>query len=158
MTPTEIFHGKFCSQIRVAFNWRKFFIEDSPIEVVTLSDVRIFGNLKLPWYLNSSSEFVGYGVAGALPVVLGDVSKWIAHLPSDRRESIEKMRDEVLSGVRSTEFEFPSYAIPQCQYLILDGNHRLCALALSGLPFRVQMYVLKGPLDPVALPDLLHYV
>ena len=157
MTTTEIFHGKFCPGIRVQFDWRRFFVESWPIEVVVLRDKRAFDALRLPWCLNASNAFVNYDAPSASPVSLGDVPQWLEYLPSNMRATIKQFEGEFRSGARTTELEIPSYALPANRYLVLDGNHSLSALTLCGLPFVVHMYVVKGPIDQNVLPDIVHF-
>ncbi len=157
VTAAEIFHWKFCPGIRVQFNWRRFFVENWPVEVVVLRDKHGYAAMRLPWYLDKSNEFVNFDAPDASPVRLSDVAKWFDYLPNDRRETIKRFEGEIRSGVRNTEFEFPLYALPENQYLVLDGNHNLSALTFSEQPFSVRMYVVRGPIDPNVLPDLVHF-
>jgi len=156
-TESEIFHSKFCRGIRVAFNWQRLFVEGWPIAVSKLQDSAIFSTLKLPWYLGDSG-FVSFNAPGALPVRLVDIEKWYPLLPEKQQSDIDNIKGEFLSGARTTEFEFPVYAVPKDEYLVMDGNHRLSALALAKLPFTIDMWVVRGPIDPVALKDLTHII
>jgi hypothetical protein len=156
-TESEIFHSKFCRGIRVAFNWRRLFVEGWPITIHKRQDSAIFSTLKLPWYL-ANDGFVSFDAPGALPVRLGDIEKWYPLLPERQRNDIDNMKGEFLSGARATDFEFPVYAMPKDEYLVMDGNHRLSALALAKLPFAINMWVVHGPIDTTALADLTHIV
>lgn len=73
------------------------------------------------------------------------------------RETIQQFVGEFRSGARPTELEIPSYAIPTNRYLVLGGNHSRSALTLCGLPFVAHMYIVKGPIDPNVLPDIVHF-
>ncbi len=157
VTTADIFHRKFCSNIRAQFNWRRFFTENWPVEVLVLEDKRTFDALWLPWCLNASNAFVSFNAPSASPVRLSDVAQWFEYLPSNMRATIQQFEGEFRSGVRTTELEIPSYALPANRYIVLDGNHSLSALTLCGLPFIVHMYVVKGPVDPNVLPDLVHF-
>jgi hypothetical protein len=156
-TESEIFHSKFCRGIQVAFNWRRLFVEGWPITVSKLQDSAIFSTLKLPWYLRDN-VFVSFDAPGALPVRLVDIEEWYRLLPEKQRSSIDNIKGEFLSGARATEFEFPVYAVPKDEYLVMDSNHRLSALALAKLPFTIDMWVVHGPIDATALADLTHIV
>jgi hypothetical protein len=153
----DSFHNNFCSGIRVQFNWRRFFAENWPVELMAMYEKGQFGDIRLPWCLDTNNSFVSYDSPNASPVKLSDIGIWFEHLPSDRKMAIQKLKDEFGSGARSTKFEVPLYALPANHFLVLDGNHRLSALALSSLPFSVKMHVVKGPIDPTILPDLVHF-
>jgi hypothetical protein len=149
----EVFHGKFCRDIRIGFNWRRFLLEGWSLRRVTLESPDDLSSLRLPWYRNGAGGLVDFDTADASPLVLDCVKEWLPLLPSERVFTIEKMRDEYLAGVRTTSFEFPSYALPLNRHMIMDGNHRLSALVLSKMQFKIEMWVVIGPIDPNALAD-----
>jgi len=156
VTPKQ-FHAKFSNGICGMFNWQRFLADKWPVEIVELTDRQAFANLRLSWFLSPDSVFVAFDEPRATPVRLDDVQNWYPFLPREQRNRIEQMKREYLEGSRKLEFEFPSYAIPTNEHLVLDANHRLSALALSGASFLLHMFVVKGPIDPGALADLRHF-
>jgi hypothetical protein len=152
VTP-EQFCAKF-SGICGMLNWQRFLAEKWPLEIVLLTDRQAFAHIRLSWFLSLNNVFVAFDEPGATPVRLDDVQSWYPFLPPKHKNRIEQRKREYLDGSRKPEFEFPSYAIPTNEHLVLDANHRLSALALSGASFLLHMFVLEGPLDPDALADL----
>lgn len=153
MLTVDEFHNKFCCGIRVIFNWRRFFAEDWPINGRTLTSPHDLSSLRLPWYRNEHGAFVNYNAADAIPLSLNDVQEWYQLLSPEEISTIERMKEEFVQGVCAPQFEFPSYALPNDTYMVLDANHRLCALALAKVPFIINMWVVEGPIDPTALAD-----
>jgi hypothetical protein len=49
--------------------------------------------------------------------------------------------------------ELPAYGIPSGA-ILLDGVHRSIAALMAEVPIEVDLYVVKGPLDPDCLADL----
>lgn len=37
------------------FNWQRFFIEQWPVEIISLSKTQDLARLKLPWYLEADA-------------------------------------------------------------------------------------------------------
>jgi len=140
MTTKDAFTQKFCPKIRTGFNWSRFKSEDWPIEIVTVSDSSQFAALRLPWCLNPKNEYVSFAAEDAVRVRLSEVEVWFAHLPAEIRADIERYEKKYRHAEGVVSFDFPAYAIPKQQYLVLDGNHRLSALTRSGVPFRLQRW------------------
>jgi hypothetical protein len=111
---TEVFHKKFCGGIRVAFNWRRFFVEDWPIEIIPLVDRQTFAGLQLPWYMRENA-FVAFDALDASPICLGKIREWYPLLPAKQRNAIDEMKGEYLCGSRVPEFEFPAYTLPKSE-------------------------------------------
>lgn len=153
MLTVDEFHNKFCCGIRVIFNWRRFFAENWPINKLILTSINDLSTLRLPWYRNEQGAFVDYKEINAIPVALDDVLEWYQLLPPQEIDTIERMKEEFVQGLSVPQFEFPSYALPDSSYIVLDANHRLCALSLAKVPFMVHMWVVEGPIDPNALAD-----
>jgi hypothetical protein len=153
--PKKIFHDKFCNGIRVMFNWERFFNEDWPIERLSLTDRQAFLGLKLPWY-RGTDGFVTFDTPNALPVCLAEIEEWYTLLSDKIRITIENMIQEFLYRSQKLEFDFPAYSLSKSEYLVMDGNHRLSAIALTDLSFMINMWVVKGPIDENVLKDLTY--
>jgi len=154
----DAFAQKFGSEIRMYFNWSRLMSEEWPVEIVTISGSNELAALRLPWCLSSKNEFVSFETEDGFPVRLSEVGVWFAYLPTGIRDKIERFESEFRHAPRHVSFDFPAYAIPMQQHLVLDGNHKLCALTRSGVPFRLQMWAVNGPLDETVLPDLRHFL
>lgn len=97
---------------------------------------------------------MNYQNPNGVAVVLGNIREWYPLLAKQRLEKISEIKEQYTRGATATSFEFPSYALPKDEYLILDANHRLCALTLSAAPFDIRMFVVRGPWREAALADL----
>jgi hypothetical protein len=111
----------------------------------------------LPWYLGPKGEEVRYDNRQARPVRLSDVPLSLNGLKPERRDLIGRLAALFEQSRPPIQLVAAAYALPSDEYLILDGNHRLAALATSNVPFRAVLFVVHGPADPSALPDLIHW-
>ena len=152
----EEFSQRFAGRIRVSFNWPQFRIQNWPVEKISIDGRRICPALRLPWYVGVNG-MVSFDEPGASPVRLSEVDRWYSMLPEQQRTDIDNMRVEYLRRSRSLEPEIPVYALQNGEYLVMDGNHRLSALALSALSFSVDMWVVHGPIAASALGDLKYF-
>ena len=89
------FHKKFCSEIRVIFNWRRFLVEDWQIVITRFQDQKAFSTLQRPWYFGEGENgFVSYYAADASPVCLADIKEWYPLLCEEKRNVIDNMKKE----------------------------------------------------------------
>ena len=88
---------------------------------------------------------------------LHDVPKAMPLLNEERKADIQNYVDLFRKEKGVIEFTAPTYALPDGQYFILDRNHRLSALALNAVPFRVTLWNVRGPLESDGLLDLIHW-
>ena len=149
-------HGRFRAEFQertgVAFDWGLFTSERWPIDLVGANSVEGLARCFAPWYAPAP------GRLGWRPLRITEVPHHLEadHTPRDRsrgiREYVGRFREE---GVRP--FALPAYALPGGEFLILDGNHRLSALAMAGVAFAVTLAVVVGPLRQECLPDLVHW-
>jgi hypothetical protein len=156
ITPHE-FADKFRDAIRVGFNWDRFFDEAWEVEAVTLDSREALGRCFMPWYIGKGGEEVAYDHQEAVPMSLADVPKAKPILNDERQKDVEDYVKEFKSQQEAIEFTAPTYALPDDCYFVLDRNHRLSALAISSVPFRVTLWNVRGPLDQECLLDLLHW-
>ncbi len=157
LTP-ESFEEKFRDSIRVGLNWDRFFKEEWPVEIVTLSSYSDLGRCYIPWYVGKSGEEVNYDHEEAAPMNLSDVPKVAAILNDERQGDIHQFADSFRNEHGTVQFCAPTYALPDDQYFVLDRNHRLSALTLVSVPFLVTLWNVRGPLDSDCLLDLIHWV
>jgi hypothetical protein len=121
------------------------------------------GSYHAPWYRDGSgSREVGHDHPEAVPLRHAELAVDPSVLDGDRRLRIGMLRDHYAAqpdGQR-VSLILATYALDADRRLVLDGNHRLTALAqlvAQGCPVRIVEFRLTGPLDPGILPDLTHY-
>ena len=156
-TPAQ-FADKFKEHIRVGLNWDRFLAERWPIERVTLNDRESLGRCFMPWYVGKVGEDAAYDDTAAAPMSVKDVPKATEILNEERREGIEEKIDDFLDEQGVIRFTAPSYGLPDGGHFILDRNHRLSALAMSSLPFEVELWNVRGPFEEDCLLDLNHWL
>jgi len=157
--PSPVAFAKaFRNDIRVGFNWDRFFEEEWPIELVSLDSPLALARCFMPWYVGPKGDEVAYDDPEAVPMSLNDVPKAMAILNEERRADIQQFVDSLRSHNDVIKFAAPTYALPDNHYFILDRNHRLSALTLNSVPFEVTLWNVRGPLDPSCLLDLIHWV
>ena len=152
-TPEE-FEEKFRESIRVGFNWDRFLAERWPIERVVLVSENDLGRCFTPWYVGKGAEELPYDHPHAVPMSLSDVPKAFAILSDERKADIQEKIDNFRGGPSPVRFIAPTYALPDDRYFVLDKNHRLSALALSGKPFEAELWNVRGPFEKECLLDL----
>lgn len=152
-TPA-LFENRFREDIRVGLNWDRFLEERWPIErVVLVSDVDL-ERCFTPWYVGKGAEELPYDHPHAVPMSLGDVPKAFEILSAERKADIQDKIDQFREGPSPVRFVAPTYALPDGRYFVLDKNHRLSALALSGMPFEAELWNVRGPFEKECLLDL----
>lgn len=152
------FADRFRDAIRVGFNWKRFFAEKWPIEIVRLNAVPQLSRCFIPWYIGPKGDEVAYDDPIATPMRLSDVPKSIHLLNEERRQDIFDYVDRVKKEQSVVRFAVPTYALPDDQHFVLDRNHRLSALTLEPVPFEVSLWNVRGPLESDGLLDLIHWL
>jgi len=152
------FEDRFRDEIRVGFNWDRFLSERWPIERVALTTYADLGRCFAPWYVGKTGDEVPYDDPDAVPMSLHDVPKAFEILGDVKRADIQEKIDELRKHPPVVEFTVPSYGLPDGGYFILDRNHRLSALTLSGVQFHVDLWNVHGPFEKDCLLDLHHWL
>lgn len=152
-TPEE-YQTKFGEAIRVGLNWERFLAEKWPVERVVLVSETDLGRCFTPWYVGKAGEELAYDHPHAVPMSLTDVPKAFAILNDERKADIQEKIDGFRGEPSPVRFIAPTYAMPDNRYFVLDKNHRLSALALSGKPFEVELWNIQGPFEKECLLDL----
>ncbi|WP_405592239.1 hypothetical protein [Streptomyces sp. NBC_01190] len=114
-----------------------------------------------PWYGDGQDE-VGHDHPGAVPLRHTEIAAAGAVLAPSRLARIESLRDQYAGRMGGAEISLllATYALGGNRFLVLDGNHRLNALArliAQGCPVTLTEFRLTAPVDPVLLPDLAHF-
>jgi hypothetical protein len=150
----EEFEKKFRESIRVGFNWDRFLAERWPIERVMLFSENDLGRCFTPWYVGKGGEELPYDDPHAVPMSLHDVPKAFAILSDERKADIQDKINAIRGGPSPVQVIAPSYALPDDRFFVLDKNHHLSALVVSGLRFEVELWNVRGPFEKECLLDL----
>lgn len=147
---------KCFSGIRVQLNVQLPVGQKWSPRIQVLDDLEQIRGLYVPWYRTSSEFDVGCKDNGAMPATAGDIadnlSEWIGRICG-----IQKYVTEFRASKRA-DLNIPVYKLNEDgRFLILDGNHRCVALLKAGVPFKVNLVVIEGPITRDALPDLVHF-
>jgi hypothetical protein len=154
-TIFSAFRAYFEPSMRVLLNWKLAAEQSWPIRLSVQAGETDFSSLMTPWYVDGTSE-VGYDCDRGHPVSVGQISALIGRLHSRRREHIQSLCTEMSSWRQPVQLTIPRYALRRGTFLLLDGSHRLAALAIARLPSRIMSFTIEGPIDPHVLPDLGH--
>jgi hypothetical protein len=157
---TQRFWLFFRPNIRVGIDWHRLDAEQWPVRTYSLYQLEDL-EFTLPWYTARGHE-VSYNNPLATPLRLSAISDWFAQLRGERQRAIDRFCREYVSSRQPASLVLPVYRLNSERPgygLALDSNHRLAALYLARVPFKIIKVVeICGPLDPIALPDLRHYV
>ncbi|MBB5955781.1 hypothetical protein FHS29_002362 [Saccharothrix tamanrassetensis] len=135
--------------VRVLLDWDALGARGCPVDQVVSRSVDVLGDLFTVWY----AEGAEYTATGARPLRVRDVT-----LSGDvRGERVLAIERSYRAAGRPVQLTLPVYALPQERYLLLDATHRSVAAFRSGLPVRLLLCVLRGPVDAAVLPDLRHH-
>jgi hypothetical protein len=89
---------------------------------------------------------------------LSDVPHAFLILNDERKADIQEKIDDLRSSPSPVRFIAPTYALPDDRYFVLDKNHRLSALAVSGKPFETELWNVQGPFEKECLLDLTFWL
>ncbi|MPY34142.1 hypothetical protein FNH09_23690 [Streptomyces adustus] len=126
-------------------------------------DLAALAGYHAPWYREGSGTGeVRYDRRGAVPLRHAELATDLSSLRQERRSRIGELRDHYATRLdaQGISLMLATYALGPDGYLVLDGNHRLTALAqlvAKGCPATLTEFRLTAPLDPALLPDLRHY-
>ncbi len=173
--PFEAFREHFTrgpDRIRVALDWDRLaaLVAAGAAEVRALTiDLQPYGGtaeldaFAAPWYTADGAE-VAYDHGDAVPLGFAGLAEGLGCLSEDRRARVEAIRSRYAqSDGRRIELVLATWALPGGRRLVLDGNHRLAALAGlvgQGCPVTVREFriVTTGPAPaPELVPDLAHH-
>ena len=109
-------------------------------------------NLFCAFRATNQRIFVGSGTPNARPMRIAELIARLSEIPEHDR--VRFSPSHYVEGGAPPEVQVPAYCVGQDEFLLLDGNHRATALALSGRPFKLQLKVLEAPVDRKFLFDL----
>ncbi|MGW1587939.1 hypothetical protein [Streptomyces sp. NPDC002386] len=174
--PFEVFKAHFtegADRIRTSLDWTalsemvrrddgtvRLSMISTELTPYRLSDL---GGYHAPWYRDASgSGEVEYDHADAVPIRHAELVTDLSVLRGERRSRIEALRDQYATRLDGpgVSLTLATYALGPGRSLVLDGNHRLTALAqlvAKGCPVRLIEFRLTAPVSSAILPDLIHY-
>lgn len=174
--PFEVFHAHFtegADRIRTTLDWQALSEmarrDNGTVRLSMIStDLAPYGLAALegyhaPWYRDASrSGEVEYDHRAAMPIRHTELVTDLSVLQGDRRSRIGALRDQYATQLdgRGVSLILATYALDPDRSLVLDGNHRLTALAqlvAKGCPARLIEFRLTAPVSSAILPDLIHY-
>ena len=142
--------------IRVELNWDAVRKGKWPVDAKVIESMEVLDDAFFPWYLRDDGREVAYSEDGAKPVGVSQVSALEGKLSQERKAKILAMRRS-FEAVPEVQLVIPAYSLKGSGHLILDGCHRLAALAGTDTSLRMLLLTLRGPIDPEVLPDLRHW-
>ncbi|WP_108395919.1 hypothetical protein [Devosia submarina] len=142
-------------QIESGFNWERFAAERWPIERRVLTNREEL--LGFYTFFRSSlgrvmPRFLHW--LASRQMRMAEVLEKLHRLPTEDRQSINYFLKLWSVSTEPISMDLPTYRFGETEHFIMDGNHRACAIALSGRPFRIELYSIAGPREPDALVDL----
>jgi hypothetical protein len=153
----EAFTFFFRPSVRVLFDWRRFEREGWPIDMQVLDDYCVISRWYMPWNINEERRLVNYDAPGAHPIQLNDVPEIFPQFASSRQRLILNLKRTFQEERTPVQLVVAGYVVKDDVRLLLDGNHRLAALFLSSVPFRLMSFNIHGPLEGSIVPELRHW-
>ena len=152
------FAAEFSRQITMPMCWRIIVAENYRITTHLLSNRARLGNYFVPWYVSPAGKECPLQEDGAKALSLADVRANLKYLDARRIGRIVKHRVAFTMQTKPIEFRVPAYSMPDSRYVVLDGNHRLSALALLDVRFCVTICAIEGPMEPRLLWNLAYWL
>jgi hypothetical protein len=170
--PFEAFRAHFsqgADRIRVALDWDRLAalvaagraeIREVRTEVPPYG-TEVFAGFAAPWYAADGAE-VGYDHPGAVPLCHAELARDLSVLEPARRARVETIRRGYVERTDGTPVEVvaATHATAGGRVLVLDGNHRLAAVAGlvdQGCPVTVREFRVVTSAVPELVPDLRHH-
>lgn len=151
LTTVEGFTDRFVGEIRVAFNWHRFGSERWLVERIELRSPDQLAALEAPMCLDPDGHPCGLHDDGARRVTVGEVPGLLDRL--GQRADFIREKAARYRGAGVMRDELPGYGI-RGGAILMDGVHRSTAALIAEVPIELDLYVVRGPLDPDCLADL----
>lgn len=144
-------------RINVCLNWHRMHRERWPISVSQITSQTDLAKLYMPWYLDPNEAWVDYAHEAAKPMRVCEAAKKIGRLPIPSQRIVAKYAAIFQASKRPIQLMLPVYRLSSEASLLLDGNHRVVALAIVKPTFELTLALIDGPVEADALPDLKHW-
>lgn len=143
--------------ITVGFNWRRFEAEAWPVRRITLAERDEILQLHT-FFRYSLGRINGHFLhwLAMRQMRVGEVLAKLGRVPQRDRASISHFAQVYAKSAAPIALAIPTFALPQGGQYIMDFNHRLCGLALSGAQFQLDLHSIQGPLSADVLKDAIH--
>ncbi|NUT99820.1 MAG: hypothetical protein HOY78_48200 [Saccharothrix sp.] len=130
--------------VRVLLDWDA--VAGCEVDLRVSRSRDLLGGLFTVWYAGGAE----FDADGARPLRVRDAV-------DERPDRIAPIEASLRAANRPVQLTLPVYALPGDDHLLLDATHRSVAAFRSGLPVRLLLFALRGPVDPAVLPDLRHH-
>jgi len=155
--PCEAFTFFFKPSIRVIFDWGRMEREKWPIELMLIDDLDSISSWYMPWNFDENKKEVNYQLPNARPIQLQDVPCLLPEFDSKRRRLIHEFTKIFGKSSKPIQIAAPTYSLGNDTCFFLDGNHRMAALMIARIPFRLLAFTVYGPLDGKIVPEFRHW-
>ncbi|NCD18395.1 MAG: hypothetical protein EOL89_00160 [Actinobacteria bacterium] len=121
------------------------------------------GDWHTVWYLvGRGTEWGRLGAhheSNAVPLTVSEAAREVAS-ESGPLKDFDKVREiaAAFASHGSADLLLAAWRTRTGRTIILDGNHRVVAAALAGVPVRTVAMVIRAPADCTVLPDLVHHL
>ena len=85
---------------------------------------------------------------------MSEIPEVLPHLREVRRQFIRYMAEELRRSHEPVRFVVPAYSLRNGHRLVLDGNHKMAALVMAGVPATLLVFTVAGPVNAGAVADL----
>ncbi len=156
MVSLDFFKTVFEQNITVLLNWDALSHSraQARVNVKLLTSREELENLYTPWHLNAQQQEVGYDGTTDAPLKISQVQTSLSSLNPKRQKAITELAQSFSQYTKAVEFYVPLYKFSESQYFVLDANHKLSALYMSAVPFKIIAFVVEAPATTDILQDL----
>lgn len=138
------------SEIRMQICWAKI-ANDTAVDTIKLDRIDDVAALHTAWYFPQVDGGTDYLDSEKRNLKVGEVAGNLGMVAA-HEEDIKCWLQELCSS-NNSPLVFPAYRLPDDEYLLLDGNHRVvAAVVVEKLP--ITLHVLRGNISKEILPDL----
>jgi hypothetical protein len=155
--PAELFIEYFRDSIEVLFDWEYFIEERWPVTITITSAHEEVAKWYMPWNINQSGEIVRFDHPEARPIQVDMLRAVFERLDIERQDRVRQIKIALTSFRPPILFAVPTYALPNGDRFLLDGNHRVSSIFLHLLPFRFLTLTLHGPIEARVFPELAYW-
>lgn len=144
-------------EITVGFDWQRFAAEAWPVErrlttkPTELARFHTFFRYSLG---RINGHFLHWLFMRQMRVQ--EVVAKLERIPERDKQSIQYFAKTYAASAHPIALSVPAYALPGGGQYIMDLNHRLCGLALSGAPFELEIYSIQGPVTREVINDAVY--
>lgn len=150
--PFPLFEALFRGAVRVRLDWDLLSASQSDVQVFEPQPQQLL-EFVCPWYVGSDGAEVPVDSPDGTPVTVRRATT----LHGARTARIRTLAAGFTDGPQSPII-VATFAVPGGRQLVLDGAHRLTAVALGGCRVPVAVFCVEAAATTDLLPDLRHFV